>query len=245
MIVPVDNYASYATPRGVLAIPADQLLQITPRSGAVKFGLHPNLTAAQPNQTSLFSLFKSGQLAVTCNVGTLTAPIKKSDYLAGTHPPQLFSHSDQQSQWQTSNSSANSPTGWGGRVADISHDPATGFPTIASVAGVSVATVSKVVNGRPHVSPTTRALIESLLHEHEYVARRPDTARFPSVELVFHLPLTAYSLEILHGVLNDPKMEHHAFFYFRSRTRRSTILWYAMLIILLMCNVKGCRSMIY
>ena len=55
----------------------------------------------------------------------------------------------------------------------------TTLATIASVAGVSVATVSKVVNGRPHVSPTTRALIESLLHEHEYVARRPDTARFP------------------------------------------------------------------
>lgn len=35
-----------------------------------------------------------------------------------------------------------------------------------------------------------------------------------------------------------------AFFYFRSRTRRSTILWYAVLVILLMCNVKGCRSMI-
>jgi LacI family transcriptional regulator len=83
------------------------------------------------------------------------------------------------------------------------NDERTTLATIASVAGVSVATVSKVVNGRPHVSPTTRALIESLLHEHEYVARRPDTARFPSVELVFHLPLTAYSLEILHGVVME------------------------------------------
>jgi LacI family transcriptional regulator len=77
----------------------------------------------------------------------------------------------------------------------------TTLATIASEAGVSVATVSKVVNGRPHVSSTTRALIESLLHEHEYVARRADIVRFPSIELVFHLPLTAYSLEILHGVV--------------------------------------------
>jgi LacI family transcriptional regulator len=77
----------------------------------------------------------------------------------------------------------------------------TTLATIASKAGVSVATVSKVVNGRPHVSPTTRALIESLLHEHAYVTRRTEIVRFPSVELVFHGPLTAYSLEILHGVL--------------------------------------------
>jgi DNA-binding LacI/PurR family transcriptional regulator len=33
----------------------------------------------------------------------------------------------------------------------------TTLATIASEAGVSVATVSKVVNGRPHVSSTTRA----------------------------------------------------------------------------------------
>jgi hypothetical protein len=37
----------------------------------------------------------------------------------------------------------------------------------------------------------------------------------------------------------------HAFFYFRSRTRRSTILWYVVLVILLLCNVQGCRSMIH
>ncbi len=37
----------------------------------------------------------------------------------------------------------------------------------------------------------------------------------------------------------------HAFFYFRSRTRRSTILWYVVLVILLTCNVQGCRSMIH
>ena len=44
-----------------------------------------------------------------------------------------------------------------GRVT-TNGDERTTLATIASVAGVSVATVSKVVNGRPHVSPTTRAL---------------------------------------------------------------------------------------
>jgi LacI family transcriptional regulator len=79
----------------------------------------------------------------------------------------------------------------------------TTLATIASVAGVSVATVSKVVNGRPHVAPTTRAIVESLLDEHAYVGRRLDTSRFPSVELVFQGPMVAYSLEILQGVVNE------------------------------------------
>src|SRR5437899_3047507 len=101
MIVPLANYANYATNRGVLALTQAQLLQITTK-GLVKYGLHPNLGSAQPNQTSLYSLFQSGALAVVANVGTLTAPIQKADYLAGSHPNQLFSHSDQQAQWQTS-----------------------------------------------------------------------------------------------------------------------------------------------
>jgi LacI family transcriptional regulator len=78
----------------------------------------------------------------------------------------------------------------------------TTLATIASVAGVSVATVSKVVNGRPDVSPSTRALVQDLLHEHAYVARRVDTARAASVELLFHGRMSAYSLEILQGVVD-------------------------------------------
>jgi LacI family transcriptional regulator, galactose operon repressor len=80
--------------------------------------------------------------------------------------------------------------------------------TVAASAGVSVATVSKVLNGRDDVAPTTRALIETLLEEHEYVARRADpgargAAGAPStVELVFHGPLTAYCMEVLQGVLD-------------------------------------------
>lgn len=78
----------------------------------------------------------------------------------------------------------------------------TTLATIASVAGVSVATVSKVVNGRPDVAPSTRALVQDLLHEHSYVARRIDTARAPSIELLFHGRMSAYSLEILQGVVD-------------------------------------------
>ena len=38
--------------------------------------------------------------------------------------------------------------------------------TIAAAAGVSVATVSKVLNGRADVAPTTRARVADLLANH-------------------------------------------------------------------------------
>jgi LacI family transcriptional regulator len=79
---------------------------------------------------------------------------------------------------------------------------------IAASAGVSVATVSKVVNGRADVSPTTRALVQELLAQHDYVARRPESAKAvarpaqPTVELLFHSDISAYSIELIQGVLD-------------------------------------------
>lgn len=73
--------------------------------------------------------------------------------------------------------------------------------TVADAAGVSVATVSKVLNGRRDVAPATRALVQDLLQSHDYVGRRIDPARFPTAELVFHGDLNAYSNEILQGVV--------------------------------------------
>ena len=52
----------------------------------------------------------------------------------------------------------------------------TGRVTIADVAvaaGVSVPTVSKVINGRADVAPATRARVERLLHVHGYRRRSP------------------------------------------------------------------------
>ncbi|MDP9417520.1 MAG: LacI family DNA-binding transcriptional regulator, partial [Actinomycetota bacterium] len=48
--------------------------------------------------------------------------------------------------------------------------------TIAAAAGVSLPTVSKVVNGKDDVAPATRARVQQLLAEHNYVpvsTRRP------------------------------------------------------------------------
>ena len=35
----------------------------------------------------------------------------------------------------------------------------------------------------------------------------------------------------------------HAFTYFRSRTKRSTAVCYVILVLILVCNVSGCRTM--
>jgi LacI family transcriptional regulator len=70
---------------------------------------------------------------------------------------------------------------------------------------VSIATVSKVVNGRADVGPETRARIQTLLEQYDYVGRRGDGAARatgrPTVELVFDGKLNAYGAEIIQGVL--------------------------------------------
>jgi LacI family transcriptional regulator len=77
--------------------------------------------------------------------------------------------------------------------------------TVAASAGVSVATVSKVLNGRTDVAPATRALIQTLLRQHDYTARRaPATRRGTTpapVELMFGGHLNAYSTAIIQGVV--------------------------------------------
>ena len=82
-----------------------------------------------------------------------------------------------------------------------SRDRRATLANVAASAGVSVATVSKVLNGRNDVAPATRALVQGLLHEHDYVARRVRPAPSPTIELFFHGQLNAYHTEVLQGVV--------------------------------------------
>jgi uncharacterized protein (DUF1501 family) len=60
-------------------------------------------------------------------------------------PLNLFSHSDQINQWQTSVSDSASPSGWGGRAADKIGDlNVTVFPPVTSTAGTPIFTVGSV-----------------------------------------------------------------------------------------------------
>ena len=69
----------------------------------------------------LQSLWSAGSLAIVANVGTLVQPLTKEQYLSTStpKPESLFSHIDQQHQWQASiSSTSSSNSGWGGRLAD-------------------------------------------------------------------------------------------------------------------------------
>jgi DNA-binding LacI/PurR family transcriptional regulator len=70
---------------------------------------------------------------------------------------------------------------------------------IAESAGVSVPTVSKVLNGHSGVASDTRARVEALIHQFGY--RKPQPAqRRRTVELVFDELEHMWSIEIIRGV---------------------------------------------
>jgi len=72
---------------------------------------------------------------------------------------------------------------------------------IARQAGVSVPTVSRVVNGRSDVSPDTRARIEDLLRHHGYQRKSsPPGGRAVLIDLVFNDLDSPWAVEIIRGV---------------------------------------------
>lgn len=89
-----------------------------------------------------------------------------------------------------------------------SSSPADGgraTPTIASIAaetGVSVPTVSKVLNGRADVAADTRARVELALRRSGYQRRRSQSPGLtpPLIDLVFHEIGSAWAMEIVRGV---------------------------------------------
>jgi len=140
VVVPVDSrFAQYQSARGGtgpggLALTMSQLAPL----GSVPYGMHINLT-------EMANLYASKNVTILANVGTLIKPFpNKSAYLNKSipAPDNLFSHSDQQDQWQTNKLSGVPTTGWAGRVADLFIASGTcsnpAFPPIVSVAGQAI-----------------------------------------------------------------------------------------------------------
>jgi uncharacterized protein (DUF1501 family) len=115
ILVPTDTagYNAYSAARGILALPRNELLPIN-AGNTGEYGLHSSLSSLKP-------VFDAGKMAFVANVGTLVAPITKAEYVSGgaAVPPYLFSHNDQQVQWQTSVPDSPRKVGWGGRLADL------------------------------------------------------------------------------------------------------------------------------
>jgi len=129
-LVPFDSkgYQNYSSIRGPLAIPKSSLLPLTPQPN---FALHPSIPEVQ-------ALFNSGNAAFLANVGTLLQPTTQAQYLANSAsaPVNLFSHPDQQSEWQNQMASSTGLSGWAGRMADrmtTQYNPGGTVPMITTL----------------------------------------------------------------------------------------------------------------
>jgi uncharacterized protein (DUF1501 family) len=135
MLVPTDSrYTQYLQARSVLALPQSQLLPLQ-MGGQSIYGLHPNM----PEMQGYFNSQKS--LAIVANVGTLVQPTTQATYRAFKNLPEnLFSHSDQQDQWQSAQLAGTPVSGWAGKVADNvqTFNAAAQFPPILSISGSPV-----------------------------------------------------------------------------------------------------------
>jgi uncharacterized protein (DUF1501 family) len=152
------NYTMYSNARASsgLAIAKASLdpTVVTPTSINRQFALHPSMTGMK-------TLFDQQKMAVLCNVGTLTQPLTKAVYQSSPakRPYQLFSHSDQVTQQQSSVSDIPGDSGWGGRTSDAMqgvNGSAPPLPMIVSLAGTSLFTTGRVT--RPlaiSAAPTT------------------------------------------------------------------------------------------
>ena len=117
MLVPASGpeYDVYAQSRQNLALQPGEILPVTPGTPqGVELGLHYAMSGIR-------DLFAAGRVAFLANVGPLIEPTSRDAYFNGSValPPQLFSHNDQQDQWQSLKGLAQSNTGWAGRVADL------------------------------------------------------------------------------------------------------------------------------
>lgn len=122
MLIPLDNeeYRDYATTRSNMALDRSEMITLNPNNTDGRtYGLHPSMTEIE-------DLFASGECTFINNVGTLVAPTSKADYMRGSArvPLGLFSHGDQENQWQSGLTTERSITGWGGRIADLLKDQA-------------------------------------------------------------------------------------------------------------------------
>ena len=135
VLVPTDSrYTQYLQSRSVLALPQSQLLPLQVNGQSI-YGLHPNM----PEMQGYFNNQKS--LAIVANVGTLVQPTTQASYRSFLNlPKNLFSHSDQQDQWQSAQLAGTPASGWAGKIADNTQtfNATAQFPPILSISGSPV-----------------------------------------------------------------------------------------------------------
>lgn len=190
MVVPMSSqgFSAYQGVRGGLALGQATLLPVNTKAGAA-YGLHPRLV-------NLRNLYNQNKAAMVFNVGTLVRPTTKVQYQQNQVPlpRNLYSHSDQQSQWQTSNPTVAGGTGWGGRVADVVA-PVTPFPAGVSVAGNSALLAGAMTSG-VSISPGSNFGLDS------FGGQTASNARFTALQQILTFNTGVQLITSTSGVLS-------------------------------------------
>jgi uncharacterized protein (DUF1501 family) len=136
MLVPTDDreYQIYQQVRQGLAYSQNALLPINPLSTQ-------SYSLGMPNAMSaVHDLFGQNKLSIVANTGPLVQPLTKQQAAQDRTllPPQLFSHNDQQNQWQSAKLQNSAFTGWAGRMAELMADTQTGLPMNMSIDGMNL-----------------------------------------------------------------------------------------------------------
>jgi uncharacterized protein (DUF1501 family) len=148
----VSNYAAYNAARGTrgLAIEQNQILPISvPRVGGLSYGLHPSLgTITGGINNGIHELWAQQKMAIVPNCGTLVRPTSKAQYQGRSVklPYQLFSHSDQVTQFHSGVAGTQVFTGWGGRISDrmtVGNNPNGLIPMVTSINGAQLFTAGQ------------------------------------------------------------------------------------------------------
>ncbi|MER7819637.1 LacI family DNA-binding transcriptional regulator [Streptomyces sp. NPDC096153] len=92
---------------------------------------------------------------------------------------------------------------------------------VAEKAGVSISTVSKVLNGRQDVAAPTRVKVERLLETHAYRRTARSSREAPLIEIVFHELDSIWAMELIRGVENVAKANQASVVLTESGTRHS------------------------
>ena len=118
-IVPFDNasYQLYAQSRTNLALAQNTLLPLTTPTNPSMTGRQ---VAMRPEMAPLKAIYDQGKAAVLANIGPMRAPMSMVQYRNNSvpRPMGLFSHNDQQSDWQSFGPEG-TRIGWGGRLGDL------------------------------------------------------------------------------------------------------------------------------
>src|SRR5690606_32747980 len=93
--------------------------------------------------------------------------------------------------------------------------------TVADQAGVSVSTVSKVLNGREDVARNTRLRVERLLDHHGYQRGARAAPDAPLIEIVLHEIESLWTMELIRGGENVAKANDASVVLTESGTRHS------------------------